>query len=349
MNEAARFPTDGRPIVRSRQNVMAPWIFGAVTLIGAVFLYTSLESAREERLAQAEPAPANAAPARPLPELALPAWQTADPALRSDYATRPVVQLQAVPNRPIGAPPQIVYRSAPASRTVVTQAPAAPPPPAFYAPPPEPLATAPQPLATGAPGNASSGARVSADRLANPSYTVTQGTLIPAVLETALDSSRAGPARAMVSRDVRSFDRERVLIPRGSKLIGEYQSDLSAGQRRAAVTWTRLIRPDGVTIDLRSPASDGLGRAGVSGKVNNHTLQRIGNAFLQTMVGVGSSLGQRAVTQPVIVVPNGATPTTSINLTSGNQIQPTLTVKQGSRITVFVARDLDFAGVDQAS
>lgn len=349
MNEAVRIPVDGRPIVRSRQNVMAPWIFGAVTLIGAAFLYSSLESARESRLAQREAVPANAVPARPLPELAIPTWANADPAPGAGYATRPAVPLQAVPARPVVSPPQIVYRTAPASRTVVTPQSSVPPSaPISYAPPPEPTARAPQPRGPGANGNAGAGGRVVAERLANPSYTVAQGTLIPAVLETALDSSRAGPARAMVSRDVRSFDRERVLIPRGSKLIGEYQAGLGTGQRRAAVTWTRLIRPDGVTIDLRSPASDSLGRAGISGKVNNHTLRRIGDALLQTMVGVGSNITQRVVTQPVIVMSGGSQPP-SVNLTSGSQIQPTLTVRQGARINVFVARDLDFASVDDAS
>lgn len=349
MNEAVRIPFDGRPIVRSRQNVMAPWIFGAVTLVGALFLYSSLESAREDRLAEREAVPANAAPARPLPELALPTWQATDPALRGGYATRPVASLQAVPAHPVLAQPQVVYRTAPARRTIVAPPPTAPPSaPIVYALPPEPPARAPLQRLPGPNGNPLADGRVVAQRLANPAFTVAQGTLIPAILETALDSSRAGPARAMVSRDVRSFDRGRVLIPRGSKLIGEYQAGLDAGQRRAAVTWTRLIRPDGVTIDLRSPASDSLGRVGISGKVNNHTLRRIGDALLQTMVGVGSNITQRAVTQPVIVMSGGNQPP-SVNLISGSHIQPTLTVRQGSRINVFVARDLDFASVDESS
>lgn len=191
-----------------------------------------------------------------------------------------------------------------------------------------------------------SGSRAIADKLANPSFTVAQGALISAVLETALDSTRPGPARAMVSRNVRSFDRERVLIPRGSKLIGEYQPDFSGGQNRASVTWTRLIRPDGGTIDLRSPAADGLGRSGIQGRVNNHTIRRLGDALLQTLVGIGSGLTQRAVSQPVIIFPGGAQPP-AINLGSGREIQPTLTVAQGSRILVFVARDLDFSEIDQ--
>ncbi len=104
--------------------------------------------------------------------------------------------------------------------------------------------------------------RVRAGVFANRSTTVPQGTLIPAVLETALDSTRAGFARAIVSRDVRGFDGTRVLIPRGSRLIGEYQSQVSPGQHRALVNWVRLIRPTGVTMAIGSPASDTLGRGG---------------------------------------------------------------------------------------
>ena len=121
---------------------------------------------------------------------------------------------------------------------------------------------------------------------------------------------------------------------------------MAAGQNRASVTWTRLIRPDGVTIDLRSPAADGLGRAGIRGRVNNHAMRRVGDALLQTLVGIGGGLTQRAVTQPIIVVPGGAQPP-AINFGGGETIQPTLTVAQGSRISVFVSRDLDFSSVDQ--
>ena len=74
---------------------------------------------------------------------------------------------------------------------------------------------------------------VRSTRLAEPANTVAQGTLIPAVLETAIDSDVPGYVRAVVSQDVRSFDGSRVLIPRSSRLIGEYKAASQAGQRRA--------------------------------------------------------------------------------------------------------------------
>jgi type IV secretion system protein VirB10 len=93
----------------------------------------------------------------------------------------------------------------------------------------------------------------SATRIADLTNTVTQGTLIPAILETAIDSDLPGYVRAVVSQDVKSFDGRRVLIPRSSRLIGQYKSGLAAGQTRAYVMWTRLIRPDGVSVALASP------------------------------------------------------------------------------------------------
>jgi type IV secretion system protein VirB10 len=178
--------------------------------------------------------------------------------------------------------------------------------------------------------------------------TVPQGTLIPAVLETALDSTRPGLARALVQRDVRGFDGSKVLIQRGSRLIGEYRADLQPGQNRATVTWTRLVRPDGVTIALGSPAADPLGRVGIKGKVNSHFFERFGSAILQSTLDVGVNLASRIgnSNSAVVVALPGTLQGATSSLTQGQQIQPTLTVKQGTAITVFVARDLDFTSVE---
>src|SRR3546814_5213980 len=72
--------------------------------------------------------------------------------------------------------------------------------------------------------------RSRAGSMSNRSTTVPQGTLIPAVLETAFNSTGSGFARALVQRDIYGFDGARVLIPRGSRLIGEYASDTSPGR-----------------------------------------------------------------------------------------------------------------------
>ena len=116
---------------------------------------------------------------------------------------------------------------------------------------------------------------------------VAQGAIIPAVLETALDSDLPGFARAVVSRDVRSFDGQSVLIPRGSRLIGQYKSAVSQGATRAFVIWTRIIRSDGVSIQIGSPGEDALGRAGLTGEVNRRFFARFGGSILLSVLNAG--------------------------------------------------------------
>lgn len=181
--------------------------------------------------------------------------------------------------------------------------------------------------------------------LANRAATVPQGTLIPAVLETAFDSTSPGFARALVQRDVRGFDGNRVLIPRGSRLIGEYGEDIAQGQRRAVILWVRLIRPDGVTIAIESPSADTLGRGGVKAEVNNHFLERFGGAILQSSLDLGISLAARSARSPVLVALPGSIGGAGRTLTQPVDIRPTLRVAPGRSVSIFVARDLDFTGM----
>lgn len=196
-------------------------------------------------------------------------------------------------------------------------------------------------------------ARARPGALLNRATIVPQGTLISAVLETALDSTRAGGTRALVTRDVVGFDGAKVIIPRGSRLYGEYRADLAPGQNRALVMWTRLVRPDGVSIALDSPAADPLGRAGIKGKVDNHFLERFSTALLQTALDIGSNVATREISRgstAVIALPgsfaNSSTSGTSSSLLGGGNFQRTLKVRQGVSVSVFVSRDLDFTGVD---
>jgi type IV secretion system protein VirB10 len=181
----------------------------------------------------------------------------------------------------------------------------------------------------------------SAERMQDPSNTVTQGTLIPAVLETAIDTDLPGYVRAVVSRDVRSFDGTRVLIPRSSRLVGQYKSGLSAGATRAYVIWSRLIRPDGVSVALGSPAVDFSGRAGLDGKVDSHFFKRFGSAVLLSVVGGLSAVGNASV------IVSGGQSAASVAAQRDTQIAPTVLVPQGQPIRVFTARDLDFSTVAQ--
>ena len=180
-----------------------------------------------------------------------------------------------------------------------------------------------------------------ATRMKNPGQTVSQGTLIPAVLETAINSDLPGYVRAVVSSDIRSFDGSRVLVPRSSRLIGQYKSGVSSGQTRAYVMWTRLIRPDGVSVALASPAVDETGQTGLTGKVDSHFMKRFGSSLLLSVVGGASTVA----TGGAGLILSGGQNAASVAAQQNGQIPPTIRVRQGQPIRVFTAKDLDFSTV----
>ncbi len=183
------------------------------------------------------------------------------------------------------------------------------------------------------------------DRMTSPSTTVAQGTLMTAVLETAINSDLPGYARAVISQDVKSFDGRRVLIPRGSHLIGEYKSGLAVGQSRAYILWTRLLRPDGVSIALASPGTDYSGQNGLGGKVDSHFVKRFGAAILLSVIGAaGQAVGGGTGT----VILSGPQQAVSAGAQRDISIPPTVKVGLGQPIRVFTARDLDFSSVSAA-
>jgi type IV secretion system protein VirB10 len=167
------------------------------------------------------------------------------------------------------------------------------------------------------------------------------------VLETALNSDLPGFARAVVSRDVRSFDGSQVLIPRGSRVIGEYKSGIAQGQSRAFIIWSAVIRPDGASIQIASNGTDDLGRAGLTGEVDRKFLQRFGGAILTTVLQAGvAAVSQQPTTSISIGGAGGAAGVAGVAQPSN--ISPTIKVPQGSPIRIFVGRDLDFSPVGGA-
>ena len=188
------------------------------------------------------------------------------------------------------------------------------------------------------------GAPAQARAMTNPATTVTQGTLIPAILETAIDTNVPGYVRAVVSQDVRSFDGTKVLVPRSSRLIGQYQSGMQNGQKRAYVIWTRLIRPDGASVNLASPAVGFDGTTGLAGDVSgNGFFKRFGSAMLLSVVG---GLGTLATGGAGGIVLGGASQSAAATAAEQDGKRgPTVRVRQGEPIRIFTARDLDFSRV----
>ncbi|RZJ47240.1 MAG: conjugal transfer protein TrbI [Brevundimonas sp.] len=362
---------DVRPVV-ARGGASTPmWVFVAVAVLAAILLFVVLDQRRRE-VAAPSTAPRSIDRVQTmsaLPPLVLP-YTPPPPPPPAPLAPVALTSTAAVP-APTGPAPGTVQPVRPMAPPQYT--PRQPPPPP-YAPP---SGYAPQPGPPSLPQGGQSAGRVlvidtaaptetasdgsprpdsatseqaarreaiQSGRLGPRAMTVPEGTLIPAVLETALDSTRPGFARAIVSRDISGFDGSRVLIPRGSRLFGEYQADLAAGQNRVTVLWTRLVRPDGTTVALSSPAADTQGRVGVEGRVNHRFLERFAGALVQTTLDIGASLAGRSLRgdDSIIVTLPGITQT-GAGASSQNRIQPTLRVDAGARVTVFVARDLEFS------
>lgn len=162
--------------------------------------------------------------------------------------------------------------------------------------------------------------------------------------------------RAINAADVYSHDGSQLLIPKGSRLVGRYQSDIRRGQERVFIIWHRLLRADGLSILLNSPGTDPLGRAGLSGEVDTHFFQIFGAAVLLSVLDAGLDIGVELVRD------QGRNNTTisggfndsgldragEVALQDSIRIQPTIHVDQGTRISIMVARDLDFAAVEMA-
>lgn len=192
-----------------------------------------------------------------------------------------------------------------------------------------------------------------AEIIVNPSNTVTQGTMIQAVLETAIDSTLQGPIRGLVTTDVVAYDGSRILIPRGSRLIGSYSAEVDTGQNRLLVAWERIIMPDNQSVQISSFGGDALGRSGTTGKVNNHFFRRLGAAALiSTISAIPSALQDDSGDEGVTISTGGSNdPATGVsNVVSGAtesaigkyvSMPPTISVNQGTRITVMVDRDLE--------
>ncbi|MQW86657.1 type IV secretion system protein VirB10 [Sinorhizobium saheli] len=186
--------------------------------------------------------------------------------------------------------------------------------------------------------------------LPHPDLMITQGTTIPCILQTAIDTNLVGYVKCVLPQDVRGATGSVVLLDRGTTVVGEIQRGLQQGDSRVFVVWDRAVTPNHVVVSLASPGADELGRAGMPGTVDNHLWQRLGGAmFLSAVQGAFQAASSYAGS-------SGAG--TSINSFQGNgeqtantvlgatiNIPPTLKKNQGDAVSIFVARDIDFSDV----
>ena len=187
--------------------------------------------------------------------------------------------------------------------------------------------------------------RTSARMIGDRNYLVTAGSIIPCTLQTAMDSSVPGYATCIVPRDIYSDNGRVVLMEKGTKVFGEYQGGLNRGQYRLFAMWSRAVTPRGVSIDIASPASDSLGRAGIGGKVDRFFWDRFGSALLFSVLEDGAYVASTAVRRAGSNVTHVPSDSASTILQDTQQIKPVLRVAQGTDLAITVAQDFDFSHV----
>ncbi len=192
------------------------------------------------------------------------------------------------------------------------------------------------------------GAIESAERIARPGspHIIQAGTIIPAALITGIRSDLPGQITAQVTQNVYDSPTGRVLlIPQGARLVGEYDSEIAAGQRRVLLAWDRLILPGGRSIHLdRQPGADGAGMAGLEDRVNNHWGRMLRAALISSLLGVGTELAGGGDDDLVRALRSGLQDSTN---EAGRRVverelsvPPTLTIRPGFAFRVIVTRDL---------
>lgn len=204
-----------------------------------------------------------------------------------------------------------------------------------------------------------------ATRIGDLRRVIAQGRLIPANLESVINTSLPAPIRALVSRDVYGEAGTIPLIPAGSRLIGSYNTDITGGQTRVFVVWTRVIRPDGIDVKIDSPLVDQIGQAGIGGSVDTKFQAIFSRAIMASVVSIGIALASDQIN------PESSSTSTTTSVTGTTQdgnagtlatvnalnrlgsitqrflekfldVRPTILVDQGTPVNVFVNRDLIF-------
>ena len=198
-----------------------------------------------------------------------------------------------------------------------------------------------------APGG--DGRTTSVERLQPPAspYILQAGAVIPAALVTGLRSDAPGLAIAQVTQDVRdSLGGGVLLIPAGSRLIGEYDAQVRDGQSRLQVAWTRLILPSGRSIVLdKLPAADAQGMAGLQDGVDRHGSRLLAAAGVSTLLAVGAEAGGASDEDALVraLRRGGASTATQVGqqiVGKSLDLVPTLTIRPGASLRVLLTRDL---------
>ncbi|MEL7392091.1 MAG: TrbI/VirB10 family protein [Pseudomonadota bacterium] len=177
-------------------------------------------------------------------------------------------------------------------------------------------------------------------------YQVMAGTMISASLLTGVNSDLPGQVIAQVTEPVYdTVTGEHLLIPQGSRVIGRYDSVIAYGQSRALIVWNRIIMPDGSSVQIENlPATDVKGYAGLSDRVDHHTLRLFSAAALSSLISVGAELSEDDDEQVARAlrdaVQNGASRAGEKVVRRQLAVQPTIKIRPGWRLRILVQKDI---------
>lgn len=187
-------------------------------------------------------------------------------------------------------------------------------------------------------------------------YTIRAGTtVIPAILISGINSDLPGQVQAQVSQNVYDTPTGKyLLLPQGTRLVGQYDSSVAYGQERVLMAWQRIIFPDGRVMDLGAiPGADSAGFSGFKDKVHTHFWKTIGSAFLMSGVIAGVTLSQdndndsnsdstRASDALSEALGQTLGNTLAQMIQKNMNLSPTLEIRPGYRLNVMVTKDLVF-------
>lgn len=198
-------------------------------------------------------------------------------------------------------------------------------------------------------------------RTFDPNLTIPKGDAINCAMTTRVVTEISGFTSCIVSENIYSANGKVLLIERMSEIQGEYTAVGQPGQRRVYVLWSRVRKPGGITIDIASPSTDALGAAGIDGIVDNRWFERIGSAYMLSIFKdflaasaastAGGAAGANTATGSALYQNSISTSTSLAEkvLSQSMNIKPVVYAHQGERISIYVARDLDFSGIYQVT
>ena len=176
-------------------------------------------------------------------------------------------------------------------------------------------------------------------------YRVFEGDVIEAILTNRLAGEFSGPVNVMVTTNLYSHDRQHILIPQGTRILGESSRVSVAGQRRLAVVFHRVIMPDGFSVDLdKFAALDQQGASGLTGRVSTHWPKMIATAVLIGAIGGLAQVGNSGTLTTAGQIRIGVGQQTGQEATQildrMLNVLPTVTIFEGTRVRIWVQRDL---------